>query len=588
MTDPNDAKGLAYYLCASPVSARPVVSSVSPPVVSSASPATLAITGSRFYAAGSPDVVGVTVGSYDVPFAAIAVVSGTSLSVTLPAGAIQGGAGSYDVLVTVNGGATSLPGSSSRVAVYNDPGANGVSVPVIAAVDPSGGPETGGSTVTIYGSGFDVQGAASQVTFGGVPATKMTVDSDTEITAVVPPYSQASGGTTCRAGNDPLTDVCQTDVQVTADGRTSSESTLEPEYSGPVPPPPSATGIIPAPTEFDYLPAPRVTGVEFPYGAKPYASNIGLTLVIIKGVGLGELGLQWIDVGRPGSSAAVDDELLSVSSTALRLVLPPTRPTRRPETLQIAAQTLGSPNLGNLRSREEPSTTTGVVYAPQPTVTSISTTNHLLVGPDSGGTRITVKGYGFEDGPYVEFEDLGTSSFGTEYDVRPSRTSPNTELTVTTTPQLPGVYNVVVCNDASCAYPANSINTFCSPTGCVVLRGRDDATFTFYPPGNPKVTSVSPKAGPAGETVAIVGDDLGYVQAVRFGRAEATEFENVLSFPTFTEEGNLILAVVPKGTVGKTVYVTVVTAESASLRHPESPINQVARFTYTKPKRRKR
>ncbi len=588
LTGPGGSRGLAYYLCASASPTRPVVSSVSPPVISSAETASLTIRGSGFESAGSPDVAGVTVGTYDARSAAISVTSGTRLTVAVPAGAVQEGGGSYDVSVTLTGGTTSLPDSRSRLVVYNDPGANGQLVPVVAALDPSGGPESGGSKVTIYGSGFEARGAATKVTFGGVPATKITVDSDSQITAVVPPYSATTGGTSCRAGNDPATDVCQSELQVTAHGRTSAESTLAREYTGVLPAAASATGLMPAPTEFDYLPAPQVTGIRFPAGERPYASNVGFTIVTLTGVGLGQLGLEWIDVGTPGSSAAMDEALLSVSPTAVQLLLPPSRQTKNPETVQVAAQTLASPNLGRLTSAEEPSRSVGVVYAPQPTVTSISTPNHLLVGPDSGGTRITIRGSGFGDGPFVEFENETSDTFGTDYNVTPSRTSPNTELSVTTTPELQGIYAVIVCNQANCAYPAGSISTFCSPAGCVVIPGTDSATFTFYPPGNPKVTAVEPKSGRAGQQVTILGDNLGYVQAVYFGPYEASEYENGINFATFSQENNVVVVVVPKGAIGKTVDVSVVTAESAAHRDPKSPNSATATFTYTGPKPKKR
>jgi hypothetical protein len=55
--------------------------------------------------------------------------------------------------------------------------------PQITAVAPNAGPVTGGTKVTIAGSGFT---AASAVKFGDLPATSFTVESDTEITATTP------------------------------------------------------------------------------------------------------------------------------------------------------------------------------------------------------------------------------------------------------------------------------------------------------------------------------------------------------------------------------------------------------------------
>lgn len=72
--------------------------------------------------------------------------------------------------------------------------------PVISTITPAAGPELGGTTVTITGSGLT---AADGVAFGGVAAASYTVTSDTEITAVTP--GRAAGAAdvvvTTNAGN---------------------------------------------------------------------------------------------------------------------------------------------------------------------------------------------------------------------------------------------------------------------------------------------------------------------------------------------------------------------------------------------------
>lgn len=77
--------------------------------------------------------------------------------------------------------------------------------PAITAVSPSSGSIAGGAKVTIAGSGFN---AASAVKFGEVVASGYTVESDTEITATVPPSTKV--GTvdltvTTLAGTSPTT-----------------------------------------------------------------------------------------------------------------------------------------------------------------------------------------------------------------------------------------------------------------------------------------------------------------------------------------------------------------------------------------------
>jgi hypothetical protein len=59
--------------------------------------------------------------------------------------------------------------------------------PAVAAVSPNAGSVVGGTKVTIAGSGFN---AASSVKFGELVANGYTVESDTEITATVPPSTK--------------------------------------------------------------------------------------------------------------------------------------------------------------------------------------------------------------------------------------------------------------------------------------------------------------------------------------------------------------------------------------------------------------
>ncbi len=55
--------------------------------------------------------------------------------------------------------------------------------PVVTSVTADNGPTTGGTVVAIVGSGFTGETA---VDFGGVPATGVTVNTDTSITATSP------------------------------------------------------------------------------------------------------------------------------------------------------------------------------------------------------------------------------------------------------------------------------------------------------------------------------------------------------------------------------------------------------------------
>lgn len=92
------------------------------------------------------------------------------------------------------------------------------SPPTATGLSASSGPGTGGTTVTISGTGFT---GATDVGFGGLPASSLVVESDTEIQATTPP---SLAGTV--------------DVQVVTPAGTSPESTAD-QYTYLVPVPSS-------------------------------------------------------------------------------------------------------------------------------------------------------------------------------------------------------------------------------------------------------------------------------------------------------------------------------------------------------------
>jgi hypothetical protein len=73
------------------------------------------------------------------------------------------------------------PSGSGAAAVALTP-------PYVSSVDPSSGPRTGGTVVTVGGAGFT---GADNVFFGSTPALNFTVVSDTEIRAMSPPSPEA-------------------------------------------------------------------------------------------------------------------------------------------------------------------------------------------------------------------------------------------------------------------------------------------------------------------------------------------------------------------------------------------------------------
>jgi IPT/TIG domain len=103
----------------------------------------------------------------DVPAKAVTYLSPQALTVTTPEDR-----GLVDVRVTTAGG-TSAEEPADRFFFG--------SAPTVTKVSPARGPDSGGTTVTITGTGF---AAVTEVSFGGVPARTFTLLSATTIVAV--------------------------------------------------------------------------------------------------------------------------------------------------------------------------------------------------------------------------------------------------------------------------------------------------------------------------------------------------------------------------------------------------------------------
>jgi len=151
-------------------STSPIVSSLSPTSGTTAGGTAVTITGANF-------VNGATVTFGGVASTGVSVANSTTIAATTPAHT----AGPVDVTVT-NPGSTS--GTLNGGFTYVNP-----TGPTVTSVTPNSGPTGGGTTVTISGVNF-VSGAT--VTFGGTPATGVSVSSSTSMTAVTPAHGAGS------------------------------------------------------------------------------------------------------------------------------------------------------------------------------------------------------------------------------------------------------------------------------------------------------------------------------------------------------------------------------------------------------------
>lgn len=239
-------------------SAVPVISGVSPNRGPVGGGTSVTITGSGFLTAtglkfGNTAAVGMT------------ILNDTQITATSPAGS----PGTVDITVTVPG-ATSAISAADRFTY--------VAAPVVSSISTATGPTSGGTHVTITGTGFT---SATVVTFGAA-AAGFTVNSDTQITATSPAGTgtvniqvTTPGGTSATGTEDQFTFV---DVMVGAVTATvpygSSDNTIALDLKGGSP---TSVAVVSNPahgsatasgTDITYTPTAGYAGADsFTYSA---------------------------------------------------------------------------------------------------------------------------------------------------------------------------------------------------------------------------------------------------------------------------------------------------------------------------------
>ncbi len=173
----------------------PTVNAVSPTAGPTSGGQTVVITGTGFAAAPGTGAVkfGATTATYTIN-------SNTQITATSPANA----AGTYDVTVTTVGGTSATSGSDQYTYVV---------APTVTSVSPTAGPTSGGTTVTITGTGFSAANPTGAVKFGAAVAN-YTINSSTQITVNNSPANAAGtyditvatpGGTSATSAADQFT-----------------------------------------------------------------------------------------------------------------------------------------------------------------------------------------------------------------------------------------------------------------------------------------------------------------------------------------------------------------------------------------------
>jgi len=234
------------------------------------------------------------------------------------------------------------------------------SVPQITGISPSGGPITGGTVVTITGSGFT---GATHVRFGGGSGSVLTVFDDSRLTIITPPNPAGTA-----------------EVSVTGpNGENSSWS---------------ASAVY----QYEEVPFPRIAGVSPSSGPAS-----GSTTVIITGSGF--YGVDSVRFGgKPGWSLRVlDDSRLTVMT-----------PASSPGTVAISiknAAGAGYPEGSNAMYTYE---------FPNPGLTGISPAS----GSTRGGTVVTITGSGFSGATDVRFGGISGTGMKVTDDSRLTVISP--------------------------------------------------------------------------------------------------------------------------------------------------------------------
>jgi Pro-kumamolisin, activation domain/PASTA domain/IPT/TIG domain/Divergent InlB B-repeat domain len=578
LTQPDGGPGLAFFLCnQAPALTRPTVASLSPDhgFTSDPNPA-VTITGTNFEVSGVSVVKNVQVGTAVLPATAFDVVNPTTITATFPPASHTvpphdqtDGAGPVQVSVTLQDGETSAATGSSRF-IYVDDNGSSQPLPTVTGIHSFVGAESGGNTVDIYGAGFDT--GTPTVTFGGVAGTNPVVSHNgTQIQVTVPAFQNGvttcdKDGSTFDASENAMNDICQTQVVVTTPNGSSTTSTILPLYEGAIAfaddgvlPAPAGEEAAPAATEYDYVPTPQITSMSTSGGAASLASENGDSVITIHGTGFNLAALDWVNFGNPTlASSQQFFNLVEVTGTKIEIIAPGFD-TETLNTVNIPVSVQSAAGLSNQAS---------ATYAGAPTISSVRSTAgptaQTNAGPDTGGTPIDVRGAGLANQVIaMTFNDVNPNpfSFGTQYNFTANS---NTDLTTTTVSQNPAVVDTEACTVTDCSAPTSLDN--------------DTADlFILYPPGDPKIDSITPGSGPAngGTEVTITGENLGCVTNVSFGTATADTASNAEALLDCGSTDTVTLSA-PPGAVGR-VPVKLETVESDATGAPAA----TGSFTYT-------
>ncbi|MGW9075701.1 IPT/TIG domain-containing protein [Streptomyces kronopolitis] len=503
-----------------PSDSAPQSLAAAPPAVLSVSPTSGATGGGTVVTVNGTGFTGATAVRFGATQGTtVTVVSDTQITVTSPPG-------TGTVQVTV----TTPAGTSNQFVTF---GYTATPAPVLSALSPNTGPASGGTVVTLSGTGFT---GATAVRFGSVAAS-FTVVSSTQIAATAPagsgtaqvtvttpggtsnglPYTYTAVSAPVLSSVSPNTGPAAGGTVVTLSGTGLAGATAvrfgSVSASFTVVSSTQITAVAPAGTGTVQVtvttPGGTSNGVAFTYTsvAAPALSSVspnsgpaaGGTAVTLTGSGLTNASAV-----RFGSTPATSFTV--VSDTVITAVAP-----AGTGTVQVTVTTPGGTSNG-----------LSYTYVVAPTLTAVSPNQ----GPTSGGNTVTLTG--------THLTGTTAVAFGTTPAVSFTVVSP-TQITAVAPASVAGVVSITVTGPGGTSTLPNS----------------------YFFVNAPVLTAVTPLSGPlaGGNTVTLVGSSLVEATAVRFGSTAATSFTVV--------SDSQITAVVPAGLAGP-VQVTVTTAGGTS------------------------
>jgi hypothetical protein len=370
------------------------------------------------------------------------VVSDTALLAYAPAGT----AGTVDITVTTPSGTSTT--SSADQFTYT-----AAATPTVTGLSTTSGTTGGGTTVVVSGSGFT---DATEVTFGGVPADSVIVNSDTQLTVLAPPDAAGT-----------------VDVQVTTPAGTSATSSAD-QYTYVAAAAPSVIGVSPNAGPEVGGNVVTIMGGGFTGASQVYFGSVAATDFTVNNDGsifatapTEAAGIVDITVTTPsGTSTTGSADKYTYYGPAVTLVSPTSGPTSGGNNVTIggsgfsgatavyfgstAATSFTINNDGSITA-VAPAESAGTVnitvttpngtsaissadqysYVAPPVVSSVSPNS----GPTSGGTQVTIWGSGFTGATAVWFGSVEVTTFTIRNDG---------EIVVYSPAEAAGTVNIVV------------------------------------------------------------------------------------------------------------------------------------------------